>query len=128
LSAGTLAFIGVQNKAKRNILKQTWHDLLEAFFLIALFAVISMINILGGFQIVGEKIGRHGNRRLWEQRLCLYPVFSVPLPTTSRSWSDYQLITNSEHGSIFRWLRLWEPRWADLLADLPRYRRLFCAR
>jgi len=56
LSAGAVAFIGIGATAKRSILGQAWHDLTEAFFLIPLFGIISLINTMGGFELIGEKI------------------------------------------------------------------------
>lgn len=64
IAGGLLAFIGIHNVAKKNILRSTWHDLREAFFLIALFGVISLINVLGGFEIIGEKMVNMGDTAL----------------------------------------------------------------
>jgi Na+/H+ antiporter NhaD/arsenite permease-like protein len=56
LTAGTAAFIGIDATAKRSILSQSWHDLTEAFFLVPLFGIISLINALGGFELIGKTI------------------------------------------------------------------------
>jgi len=64
LAAGSLSILAVQRKARLSIISQTWHNLSEAFFLIALFAIISLINFTGAFTALGTTLLNLGNTDL----------------------------------------------------------------
>jgi hypothetical protein len=61
LAAGALAIAAVQRNARAYIVKQSWHNLTEAFFLVAIFATISEINLTGAFARLGESVLGAGN-------------------------------------------------------------------
>ena len=51
--AGIVAILAVQKNARKFVLQQTWHHVVEAFFLVAIFATISEINHTGTFESLG---------------------------------------------------------------------------
>ncbi len=99
---GLIAFIGIPNKAKKNILKHAWHDLSEAFFLVALFSIISLINITGGFAILGEKLVNLGDTAVVGIAILIgSSLLSAVADNIAVMDVITNLITTSEHWQFF---------------------------
>jgi Na+/H+ antiporter NhaD/arsenite permease-like protein len=60
LIAGLVAIIGIHPRARVSVLLQSWHNLTEAFFLIAIFATVSELNYVGLFARAGDTLLRLG--------------------------------------------------------------------
>lgn len=54
LIAGVIAIAAVQKNARKLLLSQTWENLMDALFLVAIFAIISEINFTGAFEAIGK--------------------------------------------------------------------------
>ncbi len=54
--AGIMAIAAVQPNARRYILSQTRHNMMEAFFLVAIFISISELNAAGAFEFLGKNL------------------------------------------------------------------------
>jgi len=59
--AGLVAIVAVQKNTRRVLIHQTWDNMIEAFFLIAIFATISEINLTGAFTTMGEYLMNLGS-------------------------------------------------------------------
>jgi Na+/H+ antiporter NhaD/arsenite permease-like protein len=56
IAAGLVAIAAVQKNARARIIRQSWHNLVEAFFLVAIFATITEINLSGAFEAAGKTL------------------------------------------------------------------------
>ena len=54
--AGLLAIVGIHPRARSQVIRQSWHNLTEAFFLVAIFATISELNFAGVFTQIGNNL------------------------------------------------------------------------
>jgi hypothetical protein len=59
--AGLLAITAVQSGARRYILAQTYHNIADAFFLVAIFATISELKGAGAFDYLGKTLLNMGS-------------------------------------------------------------------
>lgn len=59
--AGLIAIAAVQPKARRYILSQTWANIEEALFLVAIFVTISELNFAGAFEVLGKGLLHAGS-------------------------------------------------------------------
>lgn len=100
--AGVIAILSVQQNARKALLAQTWRNVVEAFFLIAIFATISEINFTGAFARLGSTMLNMGST----------PAVGVEILTGSAILSSMadniavmdvitNLISHHEHWSFF---------------------------